>query len=88
MKTYGDIAFRVYGTPVRHFVNILRKSIASLMLQLLFPVHSFGTLISRSGFVNVSHIRDQLSDEQLLTDCFYRIDTTRKFHSHSFHPHS
>jgi hypothetical protein len=32
MRTYGDIAFRLYGTPMRHLVNILQS------IQLLFNV--------------------------------------------------
>jgi hypothetical protein len=32
LKTYGDIAFRIYGTIVRHSLNILQS------IQLLFNV--------------------------------------------------
>jgi hypothetical protein len=40
MRTYGDIAFRVYGTVVRHMVNILQS------IQLLFNV---GVIIIANG---------------------------------------
>jgi peptidoglycan biosynthesis protein MviN/MurJ (putative lipid II flippase) len=40
MRTYGDIAFRVYGTPMRHLVNILQS------IQLLFNV---GLIIVGNG---------------------------------------
>lgn len=40
MRTYGDIAFRIYGTPMRHTVNILQS------IQLLFNV---GVIIVSNG---------------------------------------
>lgn len=40
LKTYGDIAFRVYGTPARHFTNILQS------IQLLFNV---GIIVLSNG---------------------------------------
>ncbi len=40
MRTYGDIAFRVYGTGVRHMVNILQS------IQLLFNV---GVIVIANG---------------------------------------
>jgi hypothetical protein len=36
MRTYGDIAFRLYGSPMRHMVNILQS------IQLLFNVGVIG----------------------------------------------
>ncbi|TGO20543.1 hypothetical protein BPAE_0287g00120 [Botrytis paeoniae] len=40
LRTYGDIAFRVYGAPVRHTVNILQS------IQLLFNV---GVIVVGNG---------------------------------------
>jgi hypothetical protein len=40
MRTYGDIAFRVYGTPMRHLVNLLQS------IQLIFNV---GIIIVGNG---------------------------------------
>jgi hypothetical protein len=40
MRTYGDIAFRLYGTPMRHLVNILQS------IQLLFNV---GIIVIANG---------------------------------------
>ncbi|KAI9649665.1 hypothetical protein NHQ30_002246 [Ciborinia camelliae] len=40
LRTYGDIAFRVYGAPVRHAVNILQS------IQLLFNV---GVIVVGNG---------------------------------------
>jgi hypothetical protein len=40
MRTYGDIAFRVYGTPVRHSLNLLQS------IQLLCNV---GVIIIANG---------------------------------------
>ncbi|PQE23939.1 amino acid transporter protein [Rutstroemia sp. NJR-2017a WRK4] len=40
MRTYGDIAFRLYGSPMRHMVNILQS------IQLLFNV---GVIVISNG---------------------------------------
>jgi hypothetical protein len=40
MKTYGDVAFRIYGTVMRHLINILQS------IQLLFNV---GIIIISNG---------------------------------------
>ncbi|KAM0143605.1 hypothetical protein ACHAO1_000706 [Botrytis cinerea] len=40
LRTYGDIAFRVYGAPVRHAVNVLQS------IQLLFNV---GVIVVGNG---------------------------------------
>ena len=40
MKTFGDIAFRIYGTAARHCVNVLQS------IQLLFNV---GVIIIANG---------------------------------------
>lgn len=44
LRTYGDIAFRVYGAPVRHAVNVLQS------IQLLFNV---GVIVVGNGQVSI-----------------------------------
>ena len=48
LKTYGDIAFRIYGTTARHFINITQS------IQLLFNVGII-IIINGQGLAQVSN---------------------------------